>query len=148
MLRSIQQDFIIDHPLPRVWWALTASSAIAEWAYPNDFEPCVGREFTLRPPPNPKADFDGTVRGRVLECSSPKRLRYSWQGGPVVGTTVTFDLEPQGNGTRLRFEHAGFDLSQAWGENALKGAEYGWKLMLSKLTAVASHAPDAASSTE
>lgn len=39
-------------------------------------------------------------------------------------------------GTRVTFEHAGFDLTQPWGEQALRGAEYGWDLMLKRLADV------------
>jgi uncharacterized protein YndB with AHSA1/START domain len=142
MKSSIQRDVVIDQPEANVWWALTSRDAIARWAYPNDFEPRLGHRFTLSPPPNPKADFDGTVRCEVLECSPERRLAYSWQGGPVVGTTVTFALEGAGGRTRLHFEHAGFDLSQPWGEGALRGAEAGWTMMLDKIARVAATAPE------
>jgi uncharacterized protein YndB with AHSA1/START domain len=101
----------------------------------------VGHHFTLSPPPNPKANFDGTVRCEVLECAPQRRLSFSWQGGPVVGTTVTFDVEPAGDDTRLHFEHAGFDLEHPYGETALHGAETGWTVMLGKMANVAAAAP-------
>lgn len=47
-----------------------------------------------------------------------------------------FRLEPDGEGTRLLFEHSGFDLSQGWSDQAIKGAEAGWAKMLKQLTAV------------
>ena len=46
---------------------------------------------------------------------------------------MSFRLEPDGDGTRLFFEHSGFDVSQPWGEQAFKGAEYGWAKMLKQL---------------
>jgi hypothetical protein len=49
---------------------------------------------------------------------------------------VSFRLEPDGDGTRVLFEHSGFDLSQPRGNQALKGAEYGWAKMLEQLRAV------------
>jgi uncharacterized protein YndB with AHSA1/START domain len=62
---------------------------------------------------------------------------FSWSvGGPVVDTRVTFRLEPDGGGTRLFFEHAGFNVSAPHGGQALRGAEYGWGRMLDKLSAV------------
>src|SRR5262249_45734235 len=98
--------------------------------YPNDFEPRVGHRFTFRVPPNAKAGFDGIVRCEVLECEPPSRLAYSWPGGPVVATLVVYRLEPEGDGTRLFFEHSGFDVSQPWANQALQGAEFGWAKML------------------
>jgi hypothetical protein len=49
---------------------------------------------------------------------------------------VSFRLEPDGDGTRLVFEHSGFDLSQPWGDQAFQGAEFGWAKMFKQLAAV------------
>ena len=38
---------------------------------------------------------------------------------------MSFRLEPDGDGTRLVFEHSGFDLSQPWSDQAVQGAEFG-----------------------
>jgi hypothetical protein len=45
---------------------------------------------------------------------------------------VSFRLEPDGDGTRLVFEHSGFDLSQPWSDQAVQGAEFGWAKMLER----------------
>jgi hypothetical protein len=68
-----------------------------------------------------------------LECVPHKTLRFTWAGGDVVGTTVHHALEEIGDGSLLRFEHSGFDLDAAWGEQALKGAEYGRNVILGQL---------------
>jgi uncharacterized protein YndB with AHSA1/START domain len=82
-------------------------------------------------------NFDGlVVNCEVLECAPPSRLAFSWEAGELVGTKVSFRLEPGGDGTRLLFEHSGFDVSQPFGEQAFKGAEYGWAKMLKQLDAV------------
>ena len=62
-----------------------------------------------------------------------RELRLYESAGGLDNTRVSFQLEPDGNGTRLLFEHAGFELSQAFGEQAFKGAEYGWARMLKQL---------------
>lgn len=49
---------------------------------------------------------------------------------------MNYRLEPDGDGTRLFFEQSGFDLSQPWGDAALKGAKVGWNMMLEALTRV------------
>jgi hypothetical protein len=49
---------------------------------------------------------------------------------------VTFRLEPDAKGTRLLFEHSGFDVAHPFGEQAFRGAEFGWAKMLKQLTAV------------
>jgi len=138
MTRTIRREFAIPQPREQVWRALTESATLAEWMFPNDFEPRVGHHFTFRVPPNPKVGFDGlTVRCEVLECEPPSRLVFSWSaGGPVVNTRVSFRLERDGDGTRLFFEHSGFDLSQPSGDQAFKGAEFGWAKMLGQLPVV------------
>ena len=138
MTQTIRREVRIPQPREQVWRALTDSATLAEWMFPNDFEPRVGHHFTFRVPPNPKAGFDGlVVRCEVLECAPPSRLVFSWSaGGPVVDTRVSFRLEPDGDGTRLVFEHSGFDLSQPWGDQAFQGAEFGWAKMLGQLPAV------------
>ena len=138
MSNSIHKEILLPQPPAQVWCAITDSATLAEWMYPNDFEPRVGHEFTFQVPPNPKVKFDGlTVHCEVLECEPPSRLAFSWSvGGPVVGTRVVFQLEPKGEGTRLLFEHSGFDISQPMGKQAFAGAGFGWTKMLDQLTAV------------
>jgi uncharacterized protein YndB with AHSA1/START domain len=123
MSESIRREVRLAAPPTRVWHALTDSAEIAQWMYPNDFKPEVGHRFTLQVPSRP--DFDGIVRGQVVECVPGKTLRFTWAGGDVAGTTVHHELEAVAEGTVLRFEHSGFDLDTAWGEQALTGAEYG-----------------------
>lgn len=145
MTHTIQRELRLPQPREKVWTAIANRAALAEWMYPNDFEPRVGHPFTFRVPPNPKAGFDGlTVRCEVLECEPPARLVFSWSaGGPVENTRVSFRLEPDGDGTRLFFEHSGFDLAHPFGNQAFKGAQFGWAKMLEQLSAVvAGAAPD------
>ena len=139
MTNTIRREILILQPREQVWRAITESSTLAEWMFPNDFEPRVGHRFTFRVPPNPMVGFEGlVVRCEVLECDSPNRLVFSWSvGGPVVNTQVSFQLEPDGDGTRLLFQHSGFDISQPGGNQAFHGAEFGWAKMLGQLPAVA-----------
>jgi uncharacterized protein YndB with AHSA1/START domain len=137
LTKTIQREILIPQPREQVWRALTESTALAEWMFPNDFEPRVGHHFTFQVPPNPKVGFDGIIlRCEVLECEPPSRLAFSWSAGGLEDTRVDFRLEPEGEGTRLLFEHAGFDVSQPWVEQALRGAEFGWAKMLKQLPVV------------
>ena len=138
MTERIRRELLIPQSQEQVWRALTNSAALADWMYPNDFEPRVGHHFTFNVPANPKAGFDGLiVHCEVIECAPPNRLEFSWSaGGPVVDTRVSFRLEPDGDGTRLYFEHSGFDLTHPWGDRALRGAELGWAKMLKQLLGV------------
>jgi uncharacterized protein YndB with AHSA1/START domain len=138
MNNTIRRELPLPQPREQVWRALTESATLAEWMFPNDFEPRVGHQFTFRVPPNPKVNFDGlTVHCEVLECDPPSRLAFSWAAGALADSRVSFRLEADGEGTRVHFEHSGFDISQPWGAQALKGAEFGWAKMLGQLSAVA-----------
>ena len=136
---TIRRELLFPQAPAQVWQAIATREALADWMYPNDFEPRVGHAFTFQVPGNPKVGFDGlTVRCEVLECEAPRRLLFSWKvGGPVANTRVSFRLEPEGDGTRLFFEHAGFDLSQPGAEQAFRGAQYGWARMLGQLAEIA-----------
>jgi uncharacterized protein YndB with AHSA1/START domain len=138
MTDAIRREIPFPQPREQVWRAIASSAMLAEWMFPNDFEPRVGHRFTFLVPPNPKVGFEGlTVRCEVLECEPPTKLAFSWSaGGLVENTRVSFQLEPDGAGTRVLFEHAGFDLASPFGEQALKGAEHGWTKMLEKLVVV------------
>lgn len=134
MTESIRRELDFPQSPEQVWKALTNRDALAEWMYPNDFEPCVGHHFTFQVPPNPRVGFEGLiVECEVLECVPPHRLKFSWSaGGPVVDTHVSFRLEPHGGGTRVYFEHSGFDLSRPYSHQALQGAMFGWSKMLER----------------
>jgi uncharacterized protein YndB with AHSA1/START domain len=136
MTKTIQREIPIPQPRERVWRAITEPKTLAEWMFPNDFEPRVGHPFTFQVPPNPKMNFEGmTINCVVLECDPPARLAFTWVAGGL-DSRVSFRLEPDGAGTKIHFEHSGFDVSQPWGEQAFKGAEYGWAKMLKQLVAV------------
>ena len=113
--RRIEHEAVYPHAPERVWRALVDPVELAAWLMPTDFAPEVGREFSLQP-----GDADlGVIRGEVLEIEAPKYLRCRWSG--VFGDTeVTFEVFPEGDGTRVRVvhdgwtdplpaEHAGFD---------------------------------------
>jgi uncharacterized protein YndB with AHSA1/START domain len=147
MTNTIRRELHLLQPCGQVWRAITDSATLAEWMYPNDFEPRLGHRFTFQVPPNPKVNFAGlVVRCVVLECQPPGehaqsapaggRLVFSWSAGGLENTRVSFRLEPEGDGTRLLFEHSGFDLSQPFGQQAFKGADYGWAKMLKQLSDV------------
>lgn len=136
MTETIRREIVVPKPPDDVWVALTDTTLLSEWMFPNDFEPRVGHTFTFRMPSNPEVGFDGVVNCEVLECAPPTRLVFTWAGGPVADTQVSYRLEPDGDGTRLFFEHSGFDTSQPWSPQAIKGAEYGWDKMLAALTDV------------
>src|SRR4029078_6717446 len=129
MTSTIRREIVIPQSREQVWRSLTDRATLAEWMFPNDFETRVVHHFTFRVPGNPKMNFDGLIVScEVLECDPPRgnaggQLAFSWSaGGAVVTTRVSYRLEADGEGTRLLFEHSGFDTSLTFGEQAFKGA--------------------------
>jgi uncharacterized protein YndB with AHSA1/START domain len=135
MSETIRKEMVFPQPREEVWEAIADSALLAEWMFPNDFQPRVGHRFIFQVPGNPKVNFDGlTVQCEVLECNPPSQLTFTWSALDLVGTQVKFRLEPDPAGTRLFFEHAGFDISTPRGKQAFHGAAHGWTGMLTKLT--------------
>ena len=107
--QSIAVEYDLPHPPEKVWRALTEPALVGEWLMPNDLKPVVGHKFTFAAPPI--QDWDGVVQCEVLVADKPKRLSYSWRGGPSqsrLDSVVTWTLTPTPQGTHLAFEHAGF----------------------------------------
>jgi uncharacterized protein YndB with AHSA1/START domain len=107
-MSSIVTDSFLPHSPRTVWHALTDSALLAEWLMPNDFVPEVGHRFTFETDPVPQHGFDGIIQCEVLTLDPDSELQISWRGGSLV-STVTWRLEPEGNGTRLFLTHDGFD---------------------------------------
>jgi uncharacterized protein YndB with AHSA1/START domain len=92
------------HPPERVWQALTDPAALGRWLLPTDFQPRIGFRFQFA------GGVEGgkrPIRGVVLEAEAARRLRYTWDEDGEAGTpsVVTWMLEPQAGGTRVRLEH-------------------------------------------
>lgn len=125
MTASITHDIYLPHSPERVWKALTDHAAIAQWLMPNDFEPRLGHHFTFSTNPMPGLNFDGICHCEVTELDQPRLLAYTWTGGSL-NTLVTYRLEREGDGTRLYFEHSGFDLDDPLQQASYRGLS-GWR---------------------
>jgi uncharacterized protein YndB with AHSA1/START domain len=112
-------------PPERIWRALTQPHLIAEWLMKTDFQPVVGRDFTL------SADW-GAVDCKVLALEPQRTLSYTW-GAMGVETVVTWTLTPTGAGTQLRMEQSGFPPTN---QRAYQGAHFGWRKFLASLESV------------
>jgi uncharacterized protein YndB with AHSA1/START domain len=100
--RRIEREAVYAHSPERVWRALVDPAELAAWLMPNDFVAEPGHEFTLD-----TGEHVGKIQAEVLEIDEPRLLRCRWTG--VFGdSVVTFELFPEGDGTRLRVVHDGF----------------------------------------
>jgi len=99
------EDF--PYSVEKVWHALTNAEALGAWLMETDFEPRLGRRFTLRGrrvPPGSR----GWTECEVLELEPPHRMVWSWlinEGD--APTRVEFRLEEKDRGTRLTLSHTG-----------------------------------------
>lgn len=114
---AIEVDQVLSHPPERVWRALVEPELQSRWmSMGPDFAPVVGHRFAI--------DMGewGTTQCEVLEVVEHERLVISWVNDPLA-TTVTWRLVPEGSGTRLFLEHAGFTPGQSM---AVEGMGQGW----------------------
>lgn len=97
------------HPRAKVWRALTDPALIALWAMrPEGFAPVVGTR--CRFVGKPQRGWRGFVECEVLAVKAPEMLYYSWVGNEGDAPTyVRYTLEERPGGTRLVFEHTGFE---------------------------------------
>jgi uncharacterized protein YndB with AHSA1/START domain len=120
---SIEVDQFIDRSPTKVWRALTEPESLARWWAAGDIKPVVGHRFTH------DMGSWGHQQCEILEVEPEKLLRYTFAEGDL-DTTITWRLEPEGDGTRLFLEHAGFhEGSRA----ALEGMGNGWPGLLRRI---------------
>ncbi len=107
MRKSIQLQTTYAHPIEKIWFALTDAEAMSQWLMPCDIKAEVGHKFKFTT--KPYGSFDGIIHCEILEVIPKEKLVFSWSGGGLKNTEVSFHLTPQGNHTLLHFEHTGFD---------------------------------------
>jgi uncharacterized protein YndB with AHSA1/START domain len=112
MARSFVYDVQLNHPVDKVWRALTEPSKLGAWLMSNDLKPTVGHKFQFKT--DAAGGSDGAVQCEVVEVVPQKRLAYKWVGGPMMDTQLTWELSPEGQGTRLQVTQSGFNLVK-WG---------------------------------
>jgi uncharacterized protein YndB with AHSA1/START domain len=145
--RDIVVEDVLPYPPERVWKALTTAELIGKWLMPNDFEPVVGKRFTFKT--RPIGEWDGVVQCEVLEVVANHRLVYSWKGGADANNSstnygsrldsvVSWTLQAEGQGTRLRMVHAGF--RSPGNDFAYDAMSPGWGRIMGRLGEVAAAA--------
>jgi uncharacterized protein YndB with AHSA1/START domain len=123
---SLDVDQLIDARPDTVFRLLTEPDLYARWFGPEgatttveEMELTLGGRLELKIV-FPEVDFEVRIEGFYEVIEPPLRLVHTWRSiGEELVTTVAFDIEPQGNRTRLRVHHRGFvdpvDLEQNQG---------------------------------
>jgi len=122
----IELERVYAHPPADVWRALTTPELHARWWAAGDVRPVVGHKFDLDMGPWGKQPCE------VLAVEPMRLLRYLFAAG-ALDTIVTWQLIPEGTGTRLKLTHEGFNLDTPMGRQALEGMKRGWPGVIERL---------------
>ncbi|MFC0450835.1 SRPBCC family protein [Rhodococcus jostii] len=124
----ISVDQFIAAPPAKVWRALTEPELLARWWAAGDIAATVGHRFHLNMP------GWGSVPCEVVEVEPERRLVYTF----TENWTLTWNVVPEGTGTRLFLEHSGFDLDDKRSRDAFERMGPGWRdTVLPRLAGVA-----------
>lgn len=133
MKDTITKEKIFNHPIDKVWNAISKAKEISSWFIQADFKAEKGYQYTFSSEPNEKGCT--TISGTVKEAT-PYVLIYTWiVADTEVETTVTWKLESVKNGTKLYLEHSG--ISNYAGDTAIAMFESfngGWNSFVDLLT--------------
>lgn len=116
---SIHQEIVLKASPARVYEALTDARQFSAFTggAPAEISAKAGGAFSC---------FGGRIVGQNVELVPDRRLVQAWRAGnwdEGVYSIARFELEPQGSGTRLVFDHAGFP------EQQRAHLEGGWRAM-------------------
>ena len=110
----------------KVWRALTTPELVARWWAPGDIRAEVGHRF----------DMDmgrwGKQPCEVLAVEPERLFSYRF-AQPTLDTIITWQLEPEGDGTRVTLVHSGFDLQSPLVRSAYEGMKPGWPGILERI---------------
>ena len=129
---KIVKEYNFNHPIDKVWKAISSADEISAWFIKADFEPKPGYKYTFTASEEQNCT---QITGEVKEAT-PYTLAYTWVlENTTVETLVTWKLEPHENGTRLNLEHSG--ISAYPGDTAVamfKNYSGGWQACADELT--------------
>lgn len=120
-------------PPSRVWEAITDKDKMKEWYFQlSDFRPEVGFEFSFHGQGHDGKNFIHLCR--VTEVVPGKKLVHTWKYKEYPGESVlTWELFPEGDGTRVKLTHAGLETfpqdDPNFSRNSFTG---GWNDLLGK----------------
>jgi uncharacterized protein YndB with AHSA1/START domain len=109
---SSQVRFVrrLPHPVARVWRALTDPAELRKWWGDADLDLTDGGRFTLRWRNTDDHGNAATLEGAISKLDPPRLLEIAATWGsttttnaPATQTTITWELDPDGDHTLLHF---------------------------------------------
>jgi len=131
------QPFIIERtyhaPIEKVWKAITDKDDMKQWYFDlTEFKPVVGFAFEFYG----KGSTGQTMKHlcEIIEVQSQRKLVYTWkyEGYPGI-SYVTFELFPDGDGTRLKLTHSGLETFPPLADFAKENFAEGWTSLIGSL---------------
>ena len=99
-LTEIRKVIVLNAPIEKVWKAVSTSEGIAAWWMVSNFEPVLGRDFTLHAGPF------GDSPCKVTELDPPNTVGFDWG----KDWHLTFELKGLEDGkTKFTLIHSGWD---------------------------------------
>jgi uncharacterized protein YndB with AHSA1/START domain len=111
--KTLEEPLVVertfDAPVALVWKALVEPDSIRQWSFDmKGFAPKVGAEFEFTGG-DPKG-VQYLHRCKVTAVVPEKKLAYTWRYEGYAGDSlVSFELFPEGQGTRVRLTHEGLE---------------------------------------
>ena len=103
---SVKVEKVYDASVQTIWKAITDKSEMRKWYFDfsEDWKPEVGHEWDWWAGPSDGEKWHH--HGKMLEVIPDKKLSHTWEYPGYSGTsTVTWELFPEGNKTRLVLTH-------------------------------------------
>ena len=118
---TIHFERVLGHPVDKVWEAITTPDGLAGWWLPFPatitVDLTVGGAFSFSAPELGEAP----MTCEIVEVEAPHRLVYKHFS---PGTTMTWQLDPEGAGCRLRLTEDTPDISAAMAEGHIVGLHH------------------------
>ena len=131
MVQPIIKEITVNAPVSKVWKAISNKDDLAKWFHPSDdYKLEVGHTFHMTGHHEGK-DYPHTMT--ITEIIPERKLGLDWfiEGDAGI-TKVTYELEPDGDKTKVKVIHSGFD-KYPDGEANRNDYNNGWEHVLNTL---------------
>jgi uncharacterized protein YndB with AHSA1/START domain len=131
MTQPIIKELTVNAPVSKVWSAISQAEHLAKWFHPSDdFKLEIGHTFHMTGHHEGK-DYPHTMT--ITEIIPEQKLGLDWYiEGDAGITQVTYELKADGEMTKVKLTHAGFD-KYADGEANRNDYNGGWEHVLNTL---------------